>query len=179
MDNTDLDNILGPDAWYEPKSQGGGSSVKAGKYEKVLVKDLNVKKDIVVSGKFLADIYEPVFDIEGKEVKHKGFFRFKKPDPAKYPQLQSDMGSNAGYHALCDMMDMVQKMDDKLILPELDLESFKRFLFDVEVVIEEWVGREGNDMKTPRVKMVLKAETRGKEAIMEDNIVNVEDDLPF
>ena len=34
-------------------------------------------------------------------------------------------------------------------------------------------------MKTPRVKMVLKAETRGKEAIMEDNIVNVEDDLPF
>ena len=76
-------------------------------------------------------------------------------------------------------MDMVQKMDDKLILPELDLDTFKRFLFDVEVVIEEWVGREGNDMKTPRVKMVLKAETRGKEAIMEDNIVNVEDDLPF
>ena len=83
------------------------------------------------------------------------------------------MGSNAGYHALCDMMDMVQKMDDKLILPELDLKSFKRFLFDVEVVIEEWVGREGNDMQTPRVKMVLKAETRGKEAVMED------DDLPF
>jgi hypothetical protein len=173
MDNTDLDNILGQDAWYEPKSQGGGSSVKAGKYEKVLVKDLNVKKDIVVSGKFLADIYEPVFDIDGKDVKHKGFFRFKKPDPAKYPQLQSDMGSNAGYHALCDMMDMVQKKDDKLILPELDLESFKRFLFNVEVVIEEWVGREGNDMQTPRVKMVLKAETRGKEAVMED------DDLPF
>ena len=82
MDNTDLDNILGQDAWYEPKSQSGGSSVKAGKYEKVLVKDLNVKKDIVVSGKFLADIYEPVFDIDGKDVKHKGFFRFKKPDPA-------------------------------------------------------------------------------------------------
>ena len=80
MDNTDLDNILGQDAWYEPKSQGGGSSVKAGKYEKVLVKDLNVKKDIVVSGKFLADIYEPVFDIDGKDVKHKGFFRFKKPE---------------------------------------------------------------------------------------------------
>ena len=179
MDNTDLDNILGPDAWYEPKSQGGLSSVKAGKYKSVLVKHLNIKKDKVVSGKFLADIYEPVFDIEGKEVKHKGFFRFKKPDPAKYPQLQSDMGSNAGYHALCDMMDMVQKKDDKLILPELDLDTFKRFLFDVEVVIEEWVGREGNDMKTPRVKMVLKAETRGKEAIMEDNIVNVEDDLPF
>jgi len=71
------------------------------------------------------------------------------------------------------MMDMVQKRDDKLILPELDLESFKRFLFDVEVVIEEWVGREGNDMKTPRVKMILKAETRGKESLMED------DDLPF
>ena len=173
MDNTDLDNILGQDAWYEPKSQGGGSSVKPGKYQNVLVKDLNVKKDIVVSGKFLADIYEPVFDIEGKDVKHKGFFRFKKPDPAKYPQLQSDMGSNAGYHALCDMMGMVQKMDDKLVLPELDLESFKGFLFDVEVVIEEWVGREGNDMKTPRVKMVLKAETRGKESAVED------DDLPF
>ena len=83
------------------------------------------------------------------------------------------MGSNAGYHALCDMMGMVQKKDDKLILPELDLESFKRFLFNVEVVIEEWVGREGNDMQTPRVKMVLKAQTRSKDTLMED------DELPF
>ena len=70
MDNNDLDNIFGEDAWYEPKSQGGGSSVKAGKYENVLVKDLNIKKDIVVTGKFLADIYEPVFDIDGRDVKH-------------------------------------------------------------------------------------------------------------
>ena len=173
MDNNDLNNIFGEDAWYEPKSQGGGSSVQAGKYDNVEVKDLNIKKDIVVSGKFLADIYEPVFNIEGKDVKHKGIFRFKKPDPAKYPNLQADMGSNSGYYALCDMMDMVQKKDDKMILPELDVESFKRFLFNVEVVIEEWVGREGNDMKTPRVKMVFKAVAKAKDETIND------DDLPF
>ena len=45
--NNDLNNIFGEDAWYEPKSQGGGSSVQAGKYDNVEVKDLNIKKDIV------------------------------------------------------------------------------------------------------------------------------------
>ncbi len=53
------------------------------------------------------------------------------------------------------------------------MESFKRFLFNVEVVIEEWVGREGNDMKTPRVKMVFKAVAKAKDETIKD------DDLPF
>jgi hypothetical protein len=172
MNNNDLNEIFGEDAWYEMKSDSK-SPVKAGKYENVEVTNLNVKSDIIVSGKFLADIYEPVFNINGKDVKHKGFFRFKKPDPAKYPDLQSDMGSNSGYYALCDMLDMVQEKDGKMILPELTLDTFKRFLFDVEVVIEEWIGREGNDMKTPRVSMINKANLKGKEMLMDD------EDLPF
>jgi len=70
-------------------------------------------------------------------------------------------------------MDMVQEKDGKMLLPEVDVEAFKRYLFNVEVIVEEWVGREGNDMKTPRVKTITKATLRSKDALMDDG------DLPF
>jgi len=173
ISNDDFNDVFGEDAWYEPKGDSSVSSVKEGTYEDVAVEELNIKKDIKVQGKYLADIYEPVFNVDGSKVKHKGVFRFKKPDPAKYPDLQENPGSNAGYYALLEMMSMVQEKDGKILLPEVDVEAFKRYLFNVEVVIEEWVGREGNDMKTPRVKTITKATLRSKESLMDDG------DLPF
>jgi hypothetical protein len=163
-----LEAVFGEDAWYDPKDKKPSSMVEAGPYENVNVVGLNVKRDIVVQKKFLADIYEPVFQVSGKEVKHKGLFRFKEPDPAKYPTLQSDMGSNSGYFAFCDMVHLTYSKDGKFVLPELSEEALKRYIYDVEVVVEEWVGREGNDMKTPRVSRVLKATQRSHEALVED-----------
>lgn len=173
IDNNDLNDVFGEDAWYEPGENGSGGSVETGNHDEVVVDDLNIKRDIKVQGKYLADIYEPVFNINGKKIKHKGVFRFKKPDPSRYPDLQENPGSNAGYYALLNMMDMVQEKDGKMLLPEIDVEAFKRFIFNVEVIVEEWVGREGNDMKTPRVKTITKATQRSKEALMDDG------DLPF
>jgi hypothetical protein len=164
----DLEEIFGEDAWYEPGENKSSSMVEAGTYENITVCELNVKPDIVVQGKFLADIYEPVFEINGKKVKHKGLFRFKKPDPAKYPNLQADMGSNSGYFNFCEMVHLTYSKNGKMVLPELSEETLKRYIYNVEVVVEEWIGREGNEMKTPRVSKVLKALQRSKETLMEE-----------
>jgi hypothetical protein len=155
-----LNEVFGEDAWFEP-SKSGSSGLPEGEYD-AKVSDLVVKQDVVISGKFLADIYEPVFEINGREIRHKGLFRFKKPDPAKYPNLQSDMGSNANYYKFCDMLKIAQ--DDKggkLFLPPLDLETLQQYEYKVVVVMEKWTGREGNEMRTPRVKFVNSAQNKG------------------
>lgn len=166
-----LDDIFGEDSWYDPK-ESNSSSVEAGKYS-AQVTNLLVKEDKEVKGEFLADIYEPAFNINGKEVKHKGLFRFKKPNPSLYPHLQSDMGSNAGYYKFCDLLKIVEEKDGKMFLPQLTLDMLKGYEFEVEVVIEEWTGREGNAMKTARVKLVTSAKkNKDVESISEE-------DLPF
>tara|TARA_R100000152_G_C6781521_1_gene216180 strand:- start:372 stop:890 length:519 start_codon:yes stop_codon:yes gene_type:complete len=164
-----LDEVFGEDAWFEPSESKGSSSIPEGEYDAKVV-DLVVKEDIVISGKFLADIYEPVFQIQGKEVRHKGLFRFKKPDPAKYPNLQSDMGSNSNYYKFCDMLKIAQNKDGKLFLPQLDLDTLKQYQYKVVVVIESWTGREGNEMRTPRVKFVNSAQLE---------VNSNEEELPF
>ena len=45
--------------------------------------------------------------------------------------------------------------------------------FEVEVVIESWTGRNGNDMKTPRVVKVLSV----KKPVATQEVE--EDELPF
>ena len=129
-----------------------------------------IKEDKEIQGKFLADIYEPVFNINGKSVRHKGLFRFKKPNPSLYPNLQADMGSNAGYYKFCDTLGVASEKDGKMFLPQLTLEMLKEYVYQVEVVMEEWTGREGNTMKTARVKFVKSAQKQG-------NLE--EEDLPF
>ena len=168
LENT-LDQVFGEDAWYEPSENGGSApQIAEGKYT-ATVTDLTIKEDIVISGKFLADIYEPVFMIDGREVRHKGMFRFKKPDPAKYPQLQTDMGSNSNYYKFCDMLGITKSKDGKMFLPTLDVDTLKKYEYEVVVVVESWTGREGNEMKTPRVKFVNTAKKTGIS----------ESDLPF
>ena len=168
-----IDDIFGDDSWYDP-SESKSSQVDAGTYS-AQVTDLVVKEDKEVQGKFLSDIYEPVFNIDGKEVRHKGLFRFKKPNPSLYPHLQSDMGSNAGYYKFCDLLEIVQEKDGKMFLPQLTLDILKRYEYKVEVVMEEWTGRDGNAMKTARVKLVTSA--KNKQSTDQDLISD--EDLPF
>lgn len=142
------------ESWFEPTERKPQSMIEEGKHQAKLV-DLNVKYDKEIQGKFLADIYEPVFEIGSNEVRHKGLFRFKKPDPSLYPHLQADMGSNAGYYAFLKLCGLEQEKDGKIILPPLDLDMVKGLQFEVDVVVENWVGRDGNKMSTPRVARVL------------------------
>jgi hypothetical protein len=171
MANDILDNLLSEDAWYEVKDTSQ-SPIEEGKYT-AKVSALNVKSDIEVQGKFLADIFEPVFSINGVDVKHKGLFRFKKPDPSLYPHLQEDMGSNGSYFAFMDMAKLTQEKDGKVLLPALTLDMLNSMEYEVEVVIESWTGRNGNDMKTPRVAKVLSI----KQPVKVQDIK--EDELPF
>mgnify|MGYP003131602067 FL=1 len=180
MNDWNVDDILGgEDSWYEVSDKKPQSTIKEGKHLAKVV-DLNIKEDKEIQGKFLADIFEPVFMVGNIEVKHKGLFRFKKPDPSLYPHLQADMGSNAGYYAFMNVLGLVVEKDGKVLLPPLTLEMIKDKEFEVEVVVEKWTGREGNEMQTPRVKSVYKTKplevtdkNTGDQALVND------DDLPF
>ncbi len=52
--------------------------------------------------------------------------------------------------------------------------------FEVEVVVEKWTGRDGNDMSTPRVSKVLKKlSTSNPQNVENSNVPITEDELPF
>ena len=107
---TILDSDSPSDAWYDPSADFSGV-MPVGAY-KAYAKDLVVKENLVVRSKYLADVYEVkfevaeenaenVYDVDGKEVsgksfvgkeiRSKGFFRFKSPSDNK---LQPNSGGN-------------------------------------------------------------------------------------
>ena len=83
------------------------------------------------------------------------------------------MGSNSGYFAFVKLLDVVEEKDGKMMLPPVTLELLKQYEYKVDVVMEAWTGREGNLMKTARVKNVTSAQ---KQKVTEDI---ADDDLPF
>jgi len=176
MEKDILDTLIGTDedSWFEPTNKSPQASIQEGTYNAKIV-DLNIKADKEVQGKFLADIYEPVFEIDGVEVKHKGLFRFKKPDPSVYPHLQADMGSNAGYYAFMSLASLQVEKDGKILLPQLTDEMVKDTEWEVQVVVEKWTGREGNEMQTPRVSKTLQFLSTEKVG----DLPLTDDDLPF
>ena len=179
-DNTLNDLLGGEDSWYEPTERKPQSMLAGGKYNAKVV-GLNVKDDKEIQGQFLADIFEPEFEINGTNVKHKGLFRFKKPDPSLYPHLQADMGSNTGYYIFLDQCGLLKEnKEGKIMLPSLTLDMINGMEFEVEVVVEKWTGRDGNDMSTPRVSKVLKKlSTSNPQNVENSNVPITEDELPF
>ena len=118
---TILDSDSPSDAWYDPSADFSGV-MPVGAY-KAYAKDLVVKENLVVRSKYLADVYEVkfevaeenaenVYDVDGKEVsgksfvgkeiRSKGFFRFKSPDKSIYPNLEENSGSNISYMELIE-----------------------------------------------------------------------------
>ena len=82
------------------------------------------------------------------------------------------MGSNSGYYNFCKELDIVKEDKGKVLLPQLTLKTLQDYDYVVEVVNETWTGREGNEMKTPRVKFVKSAQNNKKPLVSEE-------DLPF
>tara|TARA_Y100000034_G_C6650061_1_gene284442 strand:- start:18 stop:593 length:576 start_codon:yes stop_codon:yes gene_type:complete len=190
---SDIDAVLNgvedSDAFYDP-SQDFDGVLPAGEYL-VHVKEMDIKDDIVIKSKFLADIYVPTFivaqenmtqdyDIDGhtvsgkafvgRTIPHKGIFRFKRPDAAKYPQLSDSQGSNKKYMEFADALGMkVEEVDGRFKLPTLDEDFVKGEPAKVKVVHDKWIGRDGDEMVTPKVIDVFKW-SNGKK---------VYDDIPF
>ena len=190
---SDIDSVLNGveegDAFYDP-SQDFDGVLPAGEYL-AHVKEMQIKDDVVVKGKFLADIYEPTFvvakenksqkyDIDGDSVSgkafvgraipHKGIFRFKRPDPAKYPQLSDSQGSNKKYMEFADSLGVkIEEVDGRFKLPTLDEDYVRGEPARVKVVHDKWLGRDGDEMVSPKVVDVFKW-SKGKK---------VYDDIPF
>ena len=165
-----LGNMNSSDAYYDP-SQDFDGVMPAGEYL-AHVESLEIKEDIVIKNKFLADIYIPKFTIakenenneygvngdkvSGKafvdrKVPSKGFFRFKNPDSAKYPQLSDSPGSNKRYMELASGLGLtVEESDGRYRLPTMDEDTIKGTPVKIKVVHDKWLGRDGDEMVSPK-----------------------------
>ena len=162
------------DSWYDPTQDFSGP-MPEGDY-KVHVKSLNVKRNIVVKSKFLSDIYEVVFTVAeenstmeyqsekgepisgstfvGRDIKSKGFFRFKKPNKSEYPNLSENMGSNRSYMELVNSFNLdLEENDGKFFLPELDISDIEGLPVIIKVYHETWLDSEGEERATPKASM--------------------------
>lgn len=107
MVNDILDDVVGGESFYDPSEDKPNVMVQEGEYY-AHVKDVTVKEDVVIRGKYLADIYNIIFNLSpensekefngiggsafvNKEVRSKGFFRFKTPDNKN---LEPNAGGN-------------------------------------------------------------------------------------
>ena len=102
---SDLFNDNSSESFYDPtQDENKYEPLAEGDYEAHVI-GLELKENITVQGKFLADIFIPNFKVasdngKNKRVKSKGIFRFKTPDKDQYPDLSSNSGSNPSNGAI-------------------------------------------------------------------------------
>tara|TARA_R110000787_G_scaffold246295_1_gene352046 strand:+ start:6910 stop:7509 length:600 start_codon:yes stop_codon:yes gene_type:complete len=190
----DIESILeskkSQDSWYDPKQDFSGP-MPEGEY-KAHVKSLNIKRNKIVKGKFLSDIYEVAFtvadenkDMEyqndkgeplsgetfvGRDIHSKGFFRFKKPSKSEYPNLSENMGSNRSYMEFVTSFGLtMEEVDGKFYLPELDLSDIEGLPVIAKLYHDAWTDNDGKERITPRVSQVFNWQDGDKK----------EEELPF
>ena len=176
----DIDNNV---AYYNPTEDTTGNNtvaIEEGMYE-ANVKKLNIKKDVIVKNSYLSDIFEAIYEIDdskhpklkGREVKSKGYFRFKKPDAKKYPDLEDNQGNNKGYMIFAEACGFeVQRDDNDLyLLPYLLESDIVGNPVNIKVVHDKWTGSDGEQRTTPLAVNVFKSKDRTASL--------KEDELPF
>ncbi len=185
-----LESKNSQDSWYDPKQDFSGP-MPEGEY-KAHVKSLNIKRNVVVKGKFLSDIYEVIFtvadensDMEyqddkgealsgatfvGRDFRSKGFFRFKKPSKSEYPNLSENMGSNRSYMELVNSFGLsMEEVDGKFYLPELDSSDIEGLPVIAKLYHDTWVNSDGEEKITPKASAIFSWEEGERK----------EEDLPF
>ena len=185
-----LESKNSQDSWYDPKQDFSGP-MPEGEY-KAHVKSLNIKRNVVVKGKFLSDIYEVIFtvadensDMEyqddkgealngatfvGRDFRSKGFFRFKKPSKTEYPNLSENMGSNRSYMELVNSFGLsMEEVDGKFYLPELDSSDIEGLPVIAKLYHDTWVNSDGEEKITPKASAIFSWEEGERK----------EEDLPF
>ena len=174
--NEILNSTESSGAYYDP-SQDLDGIVPIGDYYAHIC-GLDVRKDVIVRGKFLADIYVPSFkvakenatndygtngeDVSGKafvgrEIKAKGFFRFKNPDKAKYPQLSDSQGSNKRYMEFVESagVKVAEDKDGKYRLPEIREDDIYGKPVIAKVIHDKWLNDDGEEKASPKVLSVF------------------------
>jgi len=177
----DIDNNV---AYYNPSEDTSGkkfATIEAGTYEAIVSK-LTIKKDITVKSKYLSDIFEASYkiddknhpDLKGREVKSKGYFRFKAPDKDKYPNLEDNQGNNKGYMIFAEAcgFEMQKDKEGRYLLPMVMESDIAGNAVNIKVVHDKWTDQSGEERVTPIAINVFKS----------DRVVNKpleEDELPF
>tara|TARA_R100000458_G_scaffold15941_1_gene13622 strand:+ start:1519 stop:2076 length:558 start_codon:yes stop_codon:yes gene_type:complete len=170
-------------AYYSPDLDTSGkkfATIDEGTYEATVSK-LAIKKDIVVKNKYLSDIFEASYvlederypDLKGREVKSKGYFRFKAPDKTKYPNLEDNQGNNKGYMIFSEACGFEMKKDKegRYLLPMVMESDIAGNPVTIKVVHDKWTDQSGEERITPVAINVFKSKTREKSM--------TEDELPF
>ena len=179
---SDIDNNV---AYYNPTEDTTGNKyepIPEGTYEANVMK-LNIKKDIVVKNTYMSDIFEAIYVIDddnhptlkNREIKSKGYFRFKNPDKNKHPKLEDNQGQNKGYMIFAEACGFEMKKDNsgKYLLPYLMESDISGNPVTVKVVHDKWTGSDGDARVTPLAVNVFKSTTREKPVTMS------KDELPF
>tara|TARA_R100000656_G_scaffold104247_2_gene76488 strand:- start:3435 stop:3995 length:561 start_codon:yes stop_codon:yes gene_type:complete len=177
----DIDNNV---AYYNPSEDTSGkkyATIEEGTYEAVVSK-LVVKKDIVVRNQYLSDIFEAIYklddkrypDLKSRDVKSKGYFRFKTPDEKKYPKLEDNQGNNKGYMIFAEACGFEMTKDDsgRYLLPIVMESDIAGNPVTIKVVHDKWTDQSGEERITPVAINVFKSKR-----VIEKPLT--EDELPF
>jgi len=164
-----LDGLDDNQAFYDPSSDTAAPKkvIGEGTYNAV-VQSLTIKRDVVVKGKYLSDIFEAVYkidderhsDLKGREVKSKGYFRFKTPDKKKYPNLDDNQGQNKGYMIFSEAcgFDMEKNEQGKYVLPMLMEGDIAGNPVNIKVIHDKWTDNSGEERITPLAINVFKSD---------------------
>tara|TARA_R110002051_G_scaffold215211_1_gene279769 strand:- start:181 stop:741 length:561 start_codon:yes stop_codon:yes gene_type:complete len=164
-----LEGIDNNVAYYNPSDDTSGQkyiTIEEGTYDGIVSK-LVIKKDVIIKGKYLSDIFEASYtlddskypDLKGREVKSKGYFRFKEPDSKKYPNLISNDGNNKGYMIFSEACGFEMKKDDqgRYLLPYVMESDITGNAVTIKVVHDTWKDQSGEDRVTPIAINVFKS----------------------
>ena len=168
-----LDDIVGGESFYDPTEDKPNIITPEGEYY-AHVKDVTMKSDVVIRGKYLADIYNIIFKLApensdkefmgisgsafiGKEIRSKGFFRFKTPDKSIYPNLEENSGSNKSYMELIESFGVETEADNegRFFLPNVDESDIVGMPVILEVFHDEWTDNQGNNRTTPKAGAIF------------------------
>tara|TARA_R100000742_G_C4271310_1_gene90203 strand:- start:736 stop:1293 length:558 start_codon:yes stop_codon:yes gene_type:complete len=168
---SEIDNNV---AYYNPTEDTSGNNyepIPEGTYE-ANVKKMNIKKDIVVKNKYICDIFEAIYSIDdnnhpnlkGREIKSKGYFRFKSPDKKKHPNLEDNQGNNKGYMIFAEACghEMEKDKQGKYLLPYLMESDISGNPVTLKVIHDKWTGSDGDERVTPLAVNVFKSKDRVK-----------------
>ena len=169
-----LSDSVGGESFYDPTEDKPNVITPEGEYF-AHVNDVQVKEDVVVRGKYLAAIYNIIFRLSpdnstkefngiggnafvGKEIRSKGYFRFKTPDSKN---LEPNAGGNGGYKAMIEALGL--KIEEKEIdgktmysLPSINPTEVEGMPAIIKVAHETWKNRDGEDMTSPKAVAVFR-----------------------
>ena len=164
-----LGDLIGGQSYYDPTEDKTNVIVPEGDFY-AHAKDYTVKEDVVIRGRHLADIYNITFKLAeensdkefgehsgnifvGKDIRSKGFFRFKTPSNGK---LEPNSGGNRQFKELCEVLGIKpeeKEVDGKTVyaLPILSPSTVEGMPVIVKVKHDTWTNRDGEDITSPTV----------------------------